>query len=381
MHSPSTDIKQMQRACLAAAFVALGISGYMAWEFGSSISRSHGVALVVACFLASIIWTFRKIITDAGVKGRWITVAAVFFVGLELMSHLGYTFGMRDKQVVEAGAQTVAYRATQDNLTSHRTNLDMWRTQLADLQARNKAIASKNNGWLITVDPVAMQSQLDAMDQKIANEAARVRCADKCEALKTQRGQLAALISAVKEENDLTTRIDATQRIVDNAVTKATTTKIGHSTTKAQNNAFGELLRLASTFSADEAFEPEARAKSMSERIADLLIGTMMAIGATGAPALLFYFAFFAPPGLPRILTDNPLPAPTPNTTHTHTETATITQPIEVSIPLTIKQEAQAQPVPQSPRETFRKIGKVADTAFARRVAQITQQYHQQAIA
>lgn len=287
----ATDFNTIKKVFLGIGTVGLCSSLVMTWKFGHSISVVHGFGLAAVTLAAAFVFPARKFISDQGFKGpaRWLTAAGIFCIGLEFVGDLGYTFGMRDKQVVEAGAQNVAYSLVQKSVASETANLDMWRSQLADLKKRNSDQASKNKGWLITVDPVAMQSQLDAMDQKIANEAKRVRCAQKCEELKTQRGQLAAMISSAKEENDLTSRIDATQRIIDEKTKTALGTSVGHSTTKAQSNAFARVGLLLSGTAATESLNPD----EISLTLADMFIGLLMAIGATALPTLCFYIAFF----------------------------------------------------------------------------------------
>lgn len=285
----ATDFRTIQKIFLGIGTVGLCSSLVMTWKFGHSISVVHGFGLAAVTLAAAFVFPARKFINELGIKSRWLTVAGVFCIGLEFVGDLGYTFGMRDKQVVEAGAQNVAYSLVQKSVASETANLDMWRSQLADLKKRNADQASKNKGWLVTVDPIAMQSQLDAMDQKIANEAKRVRCAQKCEDLKTQRGQLAAMISSAKEENDLTSRIDATQRIIDEKTKTALGTNVGHSTTKAQSNAFARIGLLMTGNAATDSLNPD----EISLTLADMFLGLLMAIGATALPTLCFYIAFF----------------------------------------------------------------------------------------
>jgi hypothetical protein len=387
MHAPIQDFRTMQRACLVAGFVAFGISALMAWKFGSSISFAHGVALVVACFVASVIFAFRRFIVDQGVKGHWLTIAAVFFIALEFMSHLGYTFGMRDKQFVETGAQNVAYKAAQANMESHKTNLDLWRKQLEELKSQSP--------WAATIKADGLRAQLAVAQKEIDLEASRGGCKSKCALRMKDKADLEGRIATIEQADDLAKRIEATQRVVDKAVAEAKGTKVGHSTAKAQNDAFGELLRLISTASPDEAFEPDAKAKGMSERVADLIIGTMMAIGATGAPALLFYFAFFAAPGsvrvpaMPPASGSIPLPAShistqaIANPSHVATAHATHAQPIEVSVPVTVRHEVQHEPaqhVATIPEPTLAyhpsnyRVARV-QSSFARKVANITQRH------
>lgn len=286
MHVPLT-FDTIRRVAFTCGCLGLFASLYMTWTFGYSISVAHGVGLAVTTIIAAIAAPAARFIRQRSgrVGGIAATLAAVFFVGCEFVGDLGYTFGMRDRQQVLAGAQTVAYTAVQDNLTSERENIRMWREQLADLKARNRAHADRNSGWLVSVDPRAMQEQMEALDLLISNEAARVRCAQRCEALKKQRADLAAAIANAKAENDLSGRIEATQRVIDAKVKTASTTKVGHSTAKAQNASFAHLALIATG-------DLEAAPDEKSAALVGIVIGLLMAVAATVLPTYCFWVAF-----------------------------------------------------------------------------------------
>lgn len=286
----SGNIKHMQMACLVGGLIAFGVSAVMAWRFGASMSTPHGVALVVACFAAAVIVPMKRYIAGFGINGRTIQAATVFFLMLEFLSHLGYTFGMRDKLSVEAGAQTVAYEAVQDNLKSEKANVDLWRKQLEELTAQN--------AWSTSVTADALRAQLANANLAIDLEAKRKGCKEKCLARTKERDDLAARIAVAERVDDLNKRIEATQRVIDSKVQTATTTKVGHSVAKAQTAAFAEVGLLFTTLDADAAFGKGD--KSIAMKVSDYVIGVMMAIGATVAPSVLLYFALFTPPGMRR---------------------------------------------------------------------------------
>lgn len=301
----SGNIKHMQAACLVGGGVAFGVSALMAWKFGSSMSWAHGVALVVACFVAAVIVPMGRYIKSFGVNVRTIQAATVFFLALEFLSHLGYTFGMRDRLSVEAGAQTVAYEAVQDNLKSEKVNVDLWRNQKVALEKERTSMVAASP-WATTLTTDALRKQVTDLDSKIVEETKGGRggrakgCKQVCEQLKDERTAVEKQIAALEKIDVVTNRlaeldkqIEATQRIIDTKVATATTTKKGHSVAKAQTEAFAEVGLLFTTLDADAAFGKGD--KSVAQKIADYVIGTMMAIGATLAPSALLYFGMFAP--------------------------------------------------------------------------------------
>lgn len=291
MHSIPLNFQTIQRIFLVIGVVGLLVSCMMTYKFGSTMSWLHAVALCAATIVAAFIFPAKKFISDLGFTGaaKSLKVLGVFFICLELFSHLGYTIGMREKSTMEAGVQTAAYGLQQESVKSEVANMDMWRKQLADMKARNASHMERNQGWLVSVDPAAMEAQMAAMDQKIENEAKRVRCARKCEELKTQRGQLAALIGNIKEENDLTARIEATQRILDGKTQTAVAAKSGFSAARAQTDFVSQLYLIVSGTEAEQALNPDQTTLSVT----GMLIGLFIAIGATALPTTAFYVAFF----------------------------------------------------------------------------------------
>lgn len=285
MHIPAT-FDTIKKAFLAVGVVALLASCYMTWRFGYSISVVHGVGLVCVTIAAALIFPAKKFIEEMGIgrMGRFgLGVLGCFFVGLELFADLGYTIGMRDKQMVESGAQTVAYNAVQENMVSEKTNLDMWRKQLADLKSQN--------AWTGTVTATGLRAQLDSAQKAIDLEAARKGCKSKCLGLMQDKAKLEERIATLEKTDDLAKRIEATQRILDKKVDKAPDTKIGHSTARAQVDFVSKGYLLLTGDSAEKALTPD----QVTMTVSDWVIGLVMALGATFLPTTAFYIAFFGP--------------------------------------------------------------------------------------
>lgn len=295
MHAP-TDFKTLKTVCIAVGVPALAASCFMTWKFGHSISFAHGVGLALATVMAAIIFALRAhilaILADHGLpqKGtaRALMALGCFFVFFEFVGDLGYTFGMRDKQIVEAGAQNVAYDAVQDNLKSERQNVDMWRKQLETLTAQN--------AWATTVSADGLKAKLAGFNLAIEQEAARGGCKAKCLARTKERDEIASQIATIEKVDNLTKQIAATQKLIDGKVQTATTTNIGHSTAKAQDKAFARIGLLLTGANAEDALKPGEAAQQWS----DYILGLLMAIGACALPPVAFYFGFWQPPVINR---------------------------------------------------------------------------------
>ena len=282
----ATDFRTVQRVFLGIGAVALAASAFMTWKFGHSISVVHGMALVSVTMAAAFVFPAARFIREAGMPGaaRAVAVVGAFFVCLEFVSDLGYTFGMRDKQVVEEGAKSVAYKATQDVVGDERTNLAMWRKQLSDLEAQN--------AWATTVTADGLRAQLANATLAIDLESKRGGCKEKCLARTKDRDDINSKIATAEKVADLGKRIEATQRVLDGKTVTAVATKTGHSTTAAQSKAFGRIGLMLTGNDAKDSLNPD----ETSLTIADMSIGLMMALGATALPTLCFYIGFFGAP-------------------------------------------------------------------------------------
>jgi hypothetical protein len=282
MHIP-TDQKTLQKIFFAIGTVGLGVSCAMTWKFGNSMSAIHGIALVTVTIMAAFIFPMRQFLKNAGHThaARGIMVLGVFFIGLELFADLGYTIGMREKSMTEAGAQTVAYKHEQESVASERTNLTLWRTQLASLQAEN--------AWAATVSADGLRAQLASAQKAIDLETARGGCKAKCLGLMQSKATLENKIATVEQVSGFTKRIEATQRILDKKTEVAVSTKQGFSPVKAQTDFVAQLYLALSGHDAKESLNPDEVSVSFTQ----IFIGLFIALGATFLPTTAYFLAFW----------------------------------------------------------------------------------------
>ena len=235
MHANPASWQTLQRIFLALGAVGLLISCAMTFKFGYAMSWLHAVALVTVTVMAAFIFPAKRFLREFGATGaaRIVGVLGVFFIALEFYSHLGYTVGMRNKATLEATVQTAAYKNTQDALESEKTNLAFWRTQLSELK--------QQNAWTATVTADGLRASLEAADKKIELETRRGGCKRKCLVLMEDKANLEARIATAEKVEDLSKRIEATQRILDGKTEKAVTVKAGFSAASAQTDWMGKI--------------------------------------------------------------------------------------------------------------------------------------------
>lgn len=249
----------------------------MSFDFGWGVSVKH--ALFLACLSVVTAFAPEAAYTqwERGRKGVALTLAAlcVPLFAIEFFSHAGYTAGLRGVNVTEARVQNARYDGAQDILADERTNLAMWREQLAKLKSEQ--------AWVATVSADGLRANLTAADEAIKQETKRGGCGPKCLALMKSKATLEERIALAEQRDDLTKRIEATQRILDTKT--ATAAKVEHKTSSvAEQNAF--IIKAAAM-----AIEGELKASDFLAEGAQQTVNLGMALAGTGLPALALFIA------------------------------------------------------------------------------------------
>lgn len=282
MH-PHTSFATLQRIFLGVGSVGLLVSVAMTYKFGASMSWLHAIALVTVTIAAAFIFPFRAFVLKTGNRAaaRSLMALGVFFVGLEFFSHLGYTIGMREQSTVAASVQTAAYTAKQKALASEEANLAMWRDHLAKLEAEN--------AWVATVSADGLKAQVEAAQMAIDQEARRGGCGPRCLGLMKEKASLEERIALAEQASDLSRKIEATQRIIDQKTEVATTTDTGFSPVKAQTDFVGQIWLVMTGTEGEKALNPDEVTLSFTQ----IFIGFFIALGATFLPTAAYYMAFY----------------------------------------------------------------------------------------
>lgn len=191
------------------ALCAMVVDAGISYEFGRTLSYLHaaGFALVALafCILPDVsALEFRK---GRKTVGGWIAFACLPLGFVAFLTHVGYSASIRVGDMQQASVHNAKFEDARTGLESDRKNLDMWRKQLDQL--------TTDNAWAATVRADGLRTQLETASKEIENEAARGGCKSKCEAKMRERDAIAEKISKVEQYEDLSKRIEATQRIID----------------------------------------------------------------------------------------------------------------------------------------------------------------------
>jgi hypothetical protein len=224
---------------------------------GKEVTFWHGVgfAAVALAFAYLPDAAYEEFESGRYVAGGVVALLCVP-IGLQaLQNHVTYSAGVRYGDIKLTSFHNVKLDNATDSLKSEHANIGMWRDQLKDLKARNATILERNKGWAVTTNPEAMKEAKEAIEKAIANETARGGCKQKCEALMRQRNDLNAAIEGIKRENDLTSQIDATQRVIDSKSAAVATTGRKVSIVENVANINAQITKLLTGHSASDVMK------------------------------------------------------------------------------------------------------------------------------
>lgn len=269
-----TDIETVKAINFKLGAAALVVGCLMTFEFGRSMSLLHAASLCVLTIAAAFLPAYVHHLWNDNAKPTAAILGAicVLFIGVEYFSHLGYTVGHRVRDEQETGVTNAKFDDARESLKSERANLDMWRKQLADLQAQN--------AWATTVTADALRAKLPGLDLAIAQEAKRGGCGPKCLERTKERDTIASQIATTETVADLKKRIEATQRVIDGKTTTAANTEFKSSKIVNQTMFVSQLATLE--------LDPGKAAFTWSQ----IAIGAAIALVTTFLPAVCFFVAF-----------------------------------------------------------------------------------------
>jgi hypothetical protein len=267
------NLTLLRRIALYIGMAALVVAVAMAFSFGKSMSMLHAVGLGLLTLAGSIIWPVIKHTWDKRSFQTWAMVACgVMFLSVEYFTHLGYSVGTRVGETQQTTVHNAKFDDARESLKSDRSNIELWKKQLADLTAQAP--------WSASVKAEAMRGELEAMEKAIELETARGGCKSKCQRLMTKKGELETRIGMVETANDLNKRIEATQRIIDGKTEKAAAATFESSAVVNQTNFVAQLA--TGTLNPDE----------MSLTWTQIIIGAFIAFVTTFLAPIMLNIAF-----------------------------------------------------------------------------------------
>lgn len=307
IHAMLGDLEPAGKAWARAGVVVLIVAAAMSFDFGFAVSWKHAVFLACLSFFAAFgpeaaykAWADDKRYGAAAA----IALVCVPLLAIEFYSHAGYTAGLRGHNLETAKFANVKADEVQEAANEEKINLDTWRKQLAELTTAN--------AWAATVKADGLRAELVTLNERIDLEKKGQRgrkagCGRECESLQNQRNDLERRIAIVEKQEDLSKRIEATQRILDGKRTAAL--KVEHvSSAVAHQNEF---LAKAVALVGYQSLTPTAEIRESAQQSANIA----MALAGTGVPAFALFVA-----GLYRRRKDDetaqPAPATASNITH-----------------------------------------------------------------
>lgn len=265
MHSALSEAS-VRKAALYVGLVALITGMAMAFEYGRAMSFLHAVILGLLAVTVSIAFIGAEMYRNAG-RGTAAAVAMVagfIFSAGEYATHFGYTVGTRVSETQQTGVTNATYKAIQENRDREAGNLDMWKKQLAALM--------EQDAWTATVKADALRDELANLKSRIEEEkegkrGRRAGCGKECERLQDQANKVAERLGKVEQREDLSKRIEATQRILDKKVDVAANTVFHSSKIVNQTAGFAQIATWSS--------EPSESAMSWTQLILGAIIAAI----------------------------------------------------------------------------------------------------------
>jgi predicted DNA-binding protein len=249
---------------LTLGIAALAVDAAISYQYGVSQTTLHGLGFaLVAIFFALLPDAayseieHRRIGSGIAMGCLCVPLGLVAFY-----SHLGYGAGVRVGDIQQTGVHNAKFEDTRESLKSDRANIDMWRKQLEELTTQN--------AWAATVKADSLRVQLETANKAIENETARRGCKAKCEAKMRERDAIAEKIGKVEQVESLTSRIEATQRIIDGKTKEASAATFKSSNVVNQTNVAAQVWKAMSGAKPEDAIAPD----TVTTVFANLFIAT-----------------------------------------------------------------------------------------------------------
>lgn len=218
--NPLDDIATIRRVALYLGLVALALAAAMSFAFGWAMSWKHAALLALLTFAGSIVWPYIGHLKSSGfsTKAYAFSAAGVLFLAVELFSHVGYTSGQRMADVDQTGVQNANFQLVRDSVGDEKELIASMKKRLAAMQ--------EQNAWAASVTASALRAELPALDLAIEQETARGGCKTKCLKLTKDKAAIEAKIATTETMENLTSQIEATQRVLDKKAETAVSTEL-----------------------------------------------------------------------------------------------------------------------------------------------------------
>jgi len=277
---PKDKYEVTRKAFRWVALVLALVSALMTFKFGihqSSdpiISWALAIGLPGAAFASAYAWPMiSEEVRRVGWRASAIPLAiGVLVTGTDITTNFGSIAWQRLTNVSDSNIKNIRY---DDARTSIKDN-----TALRAEFKTSRALLVERNEWAGTVTAVSLRGQLPAIDEKIKQEAANIRCGPLCLRYKQQRAALMDKIGKVEKIENLDKRIAAIDRVLAGMRSKSATLEKPVSAIDSQNVSLASMVSLSR--------EPTENAKHWTDKGVAWLIAAFFTFGAMGCN----YFGF-----------------------------------------------------------------------------------------
>jgi hypothetical protein len=229
IHMALGDLTPTGQLWARFAFLFTCTAALMSFGFGNQMHWVHGVAL--AC-LTWVVALAPDAAHNAWNSGRMKAAVAIgiFCTPLGVMeftSHAGYAAGFRGKDIAEAKVSKVKLDSAFSASDENKTNVDMWRKTLANLQAERNSLIEASP-WAPTVKADGLKAEIAELEKRIPAEikggrgGRKAGCGAECEKLKDQIIDGQKRLGAIERFNELAdqiaklnTQIDGAQKVLN----------------------------------------------------------------------------------------------------------------------------------------------------------------------
>jgi hypothetical protein len=277
LHDMLDQLDAFGKFWLILGLASLAAAAAMSFDFGWQVSPKHALFLAVLTVVAAFGPMAAELLWGKGRRGPAIACGVICLplLAIEFYSHAGYTAGLRGHNIETAAVQNTRFDAANDAVTDDKTNIALWRKQLATLL--------EQNAWAGTVKADGLRASLTAAQTAIDIESARGGCKAKCLAEMEKKADLERRITVAEQATDLNTRIEATQRILDGKREVAAKTEHKSSAVAHQTDSLKKWVALVANGNT-VATELQSVSAEQSANFA-------MAVAGTGLPAFALFMA------------------------------------------------------------------------------------------
>jgi len=256
---------------LGMGLIALIVDAALCYQYGVTQTTWHGIGFaVVAFFFAKLPdGAYAEFEKGNRLAGLVLGLLCIPLGAVAYQSHIGYGAGVRMGDIKQAAIQDIKYEDARGQVVDNVANVKMWKEQLEKLKAAN--------GWSPTTKADALHSELATIRSRIDEEKKGTRgrkagCGKECERLQNEAGDIEKKIATVESVSDLTSKIEATQRLVDKYREASAKTESGTSSVAMQATANTQMFGIIRAAWKGEPLEQALKATEDSAKLANLLI-------------------------------------------------------------------------------------------------------------